>query len=58
MKGIDLVEQGYVVVDVTPEEMIVEFRGIDTFDPDAEAYTFARYRVVKGANAMEVLPVV
>ena len=57
MKGVDMVEQGYAVVEVTPEETICEFRGIDTFDENAEAYTFARFRVVRGSRTLEVLPV-
>jgi alkaline phosphatase D len=57
MKGIDLVEQGYVIVEVTPEETLVDFRGIDTFDENAEPYTFARYRVARGGGTLEVLPV-
>ncbi|MGH0035612.1 MAG: alkaline phosphatase D family protein [Myxococcota bacterium] len=57
MKGIDLVEQGYVIVEVTPEETLVDFRGIDTFDENAEPYTFARYRVARGSSTIEVLPV-
>jgi alkaline phosphatase D len=56
MKHIDLVEQGYAIVEVTPEETTCEFRGIDTFDPDAEPYTFARFRVVRGSRTLEVLP--
>jgi alkaline phosphatase D len=57
MKGIDLVQQGFALVDVTPEECIVQFRGVDTFDPDAQAFTFARFRVTNGSRVMEVLPV-
>jgi alkaline phosphatase D len=55
LKQIDLLQQGYVLVDVTPEETQVQFRGIDTFDPDAEVYTFARFRVVAGRPGIEVL---
>lgn len=56
MKGIDMVEQGYAVVEVTPEETICEFRGIDTYDANAEPYTFARFRVARGSRSLEVLP--
>jgi alkaline phosphatase D len=56
MKHIDLVEQGYAIVEVTPEETTCEFRGIDTFDPDAVPYTFARFRVARGSRTLEVLP--
>jgi alkaline phosphatase D len=55
MKQIDLLNQGYALVDVTPEETIVQFRVLDTFNPDAEASTFARFRVVAGRPGIEVL---
>jgi alkaline phosphatase D len=54
MRDINLVDQGYAVVDATPEETVVEFRVIDTFDPDAEARTASRYRILPGADKMEV----
>jgi alkaline phosphatase D len=56
LKQIDLLHQGYTLVDVTPEEAIVEFRVLDTFDAAAEASTFARFRVVAGRPGIEVLP--
>jgi alkaline phosphatase D len=56
MKWIDLVYQGFVLVDVTPEECIVRFRGVDTFDENAEAFTFAKFRVANGSRVLEVLP--
>ena len=43
------------LVDVTPEETTAQFRGLDTFDPNAEASTFARFRVVEGRPGIEVL---
>ncbi|MFT6050544.1 MAG: alkaline phosphatase D [Halioglobus sp.] len=55
LKHIDLVHQGYAIVDVTPEETIVEFRVIDTLDPNAEATTHARFRVVNGVPGIETL---
>ncbi|MBM4244547.1 MAG: hypothetical protein FJ148_12125 [Deltaproteobacteria bacterium] len=55
LKQIDLLNQGYTTVDLTPGEAIVEFRVLDTFDPDAEASTFARFRVVAGVPGIEVL---
>lgn len=57
LKQIDLLNQGYATVDLTPEEAIVEFRVLDTFDPNAEARTQARFRVVAGVPGIEVLPV-
>lgn len=55
MKSMDLVYQGFALVDVTPEECIVRFRGVDTFDENAEAFTFAKFRVANGSRVMEVL---
>ena len=55
LRQVDLLNQGYAVVDATPEETIVEFRVLDTFDPDAEAQTFARFRVVAGRPGIEVI---
>lgn len=56
LKLVDMLNQGYVVVDMTPEETIVEFRVLDTFDPDATAHTSARFRIVAGRPGIEVLP--
>ncbi|RIL08173.1 MAG: hypothetical protein DCC71_00015 [Proteobacteria bacterium] len=55
MKWVDLVYQGFALVDVTPEECVVRFRGVDTFDPNAEAFTFAKFRVASGSRVLEVL---
>ncbi len=55
LRHVDLLNQGYVVVDVTPEETIVEFRVIDTLDPDAEARTEGRFRVRAGIPGIETL---
>jgi len=56
MKHINMWNQGYAVVDVTPEELNVHFRVIDTFDPDAEPRTYVRFRVASGSRRMEVFP--
>ncbi|MBX3023558.1 alkaline phosphatase D family protein [bacterium] len=53
LKQVDLLHQGYGLVDITPEETIVDFRVLDTFDPDATASTFARFRVVTGRPGIE-----
>lgn len=53
LKQIDLLNQGYAVVDITPEEAICEFRVLDTFDADATASTFARFRIVAGRPGIE-----
>jgi alkaline phosphatase D len=55
LRHVDLLSQGYAIVDVTPEETIVEFRVIDTLDPDAEATTFGRFRVANGVPGIETL---
>jgi alkaline phosphatase D len=55
MKWMDLLYQGFALVDVTPAECIVRFRGVDTFDPDAAAFTFAKFRVANGSTTLEVL---
>ena len=56
LKQVDILNQGYAVVDLTPEETIVDFRVLDTFDPNATARTFARFRVVAGRPGIEILP--
>ena len=56
MRYVNLLDQGYAVVEITPEEIEVAFRVIDTYDPDAVARTTARFRVVNGSSTMEVLP--
>lgn len=55
LRQIDLLNQGYAIVDITPQETIVEFRVIDTLDPEAEATTSARFRVVNGVPGIETL---
>lgn len=55
MQHLNLEQQGYVVVDVTPDEMIVKYRHIDTYDPDAEAWTGATFRVRRGTNRADLL---
>lgn len=41
----DLVAQGYGLVELTPDEATVTFRVIDTFDPAATATTSAAWRI-------------
>mgnify|MGYP003630234808 CR=1 FL=1 len=55
LRHVDLLNQGYVVVDITPQETIVQFRVIDTLDPNAEALTRGRFRVVNGVPGIETL---
>ena len=55
MRHFNLVEQGYTVVEVTPEDMHVTHRVIDTHDPDAQARDGARFRLRRGSSRLEVL---
>ncbi len=55
LRHVDLLHQGYAIVDVTPQRTIVEFRVIDTMDPNAEAWTMERFRVVNGVPGIETL---
>ncbi|UDY37436.1 alkaline phosphatase D family protein [Dermatobacter hominis] len=57
MRFMDLVHQGYVVVDADPERIEVTYRFVDTADPDATAVDGARFRLVHGRPGLEVLPV-
>ncbi len=56
LRHMNLVDQGYTVVEVTPTETLVTIRNIDTFDPDAAAVDGARFRVVRGSQRIEHLP--
>lgn len=56
LRHMNLVDQGYTVVEITPEETLVTIRNIDTTDPSAAAVDGARFRVAKGAQRIEVLP--
>lgn len=47
---LNLIDQGYVLVDVTPEETVLECRLVDPFDPEARAAVGARFRVANGAT--------
>lgn len=55
MKHVNLWDQGYATIDVTPEEAIVRFRVVDTFDPNAEAHTRAEFRIRSGSGELEVI---
>lgn len=50
---VNFLDQGYALVDVTPEELVCEFRLVDTFDPEATARTGAAFRVRRGSSAVE-----
>ncbi len=55
LRHLNLVDQGYTVIDITSEETLVTIRNIDTFDGSAEAVDGARFRVRRGASRIEVL---
>jgi alkaline phosphatase D len=56
LRHMNLVDQGYTVVEVTPTETLVTIRNIDTFDPDASPVDGARFRVARGSQRIEHLP--
>ena len=56
LRHMNLIDQGYTIIEVTPTETLVTIRNIDTRDPDAEPYDGARFRVAKGASRIQVLP--
>ena len=47
---INIVEQGYGLVDVTPDEVHVQFRVIDTFAEGSVATTAWEYRIARGTT--------
>jgi len=56
LRHMNLVDQGYTVVEVTPTETLVTMRNIDSSNPDAQAVDGARFRIAKGAQRIEILP--
>ena len=56
MRYMNFVNQGYTLVDATPDELIVTTRLIDPFDPTAPAYDAARFRLTPGSTKLERLP--
>lgn len=57
MRYMNLVDQGYTVVDATPEAVEVTVRLVDTADGSATAFDGARFRVRPGVPGIETLPV-
>jgi alkaline phosphatase D len=55
LKDVNLIDQGYALLDCTPEETIVTFRVIDTFDIDAQPRTYAQFRIARDSRQMERL---
>jgi alkaline phosphatase D len=56
LRYMNLIDQGYTLVDVTTEEITVTFRMIDTFDPAAEAFDGATFRLARGATSLAHVP--
>jgi alkaline phosphatase D len=53
-KYLNFLDQGYVLVDVTPARTVLECKAIDTYHADAQAQVVARITIPSGAQAMEV----
>ena len=49
---LNFINHGYAMATVTPDEMVVEFKGINTFDPDATPFLLARFTVATGSTTM------
>ncbi len=54
MTHINFIEQGYATIEVTPDEAVVEFKLIDTYDPNAVPWVGARFRMRTGQVGMAV----
>ena len=52
MRYINVIDQGYGLVKVTPDKVVVEFKLIDPLDEQAEAKVGARFEVPRGATDM------
>jgi len=55
LKDVNIIDQGYALVDCTPEETIVTLRVIDTFDINAQPRTYAQFRIARNSRQMERL---
>ncbi len=55
---INFINQGYGVCEITPDEMVVEFKAMDVYDLDATPEVIARFVLRNGRTrlAMQVLP--
>ena len=54
IKAADLIHRGYGVLEATPQELRVRFRGVRSVDePRSEAFTIKEFRVARGAAAVE-----
>lgn len=51
---LNLIDQGYGLIEVTPEEATIEFKLIDTYDPNAEAVVGVRFVIRQAAHTFSV----
>jgi len=49
---LNFINHGYAMATVTPDEMVVEFKAVNTFDPDATPFLLARFTVPTGSTTM------
>lgn len=49
---LNFVNHGYAMATVTSDAMVVEFKAVDTFDPDATPFLLARFTVPSGSTTM------
>ena len=52
LRYLNLIDQGYGLVTVTPEKVVVEFKLIDPFDEHAQAKVGARFVLPRGATEL------
>lgn len=55
---VNLLDHGYGVMTITPEETLIEIKLVDVSRPDAVPRTALRYRVRPGVHRLERLPLV
>jgi alkaline phosphatase D len=51
---VNFINQGYGLATITAERAVVEFKAINTYDPDAEPDVVARFTIEAGATTMRV----
>jgi len=55
---VNLLDHGFGIMTITPEETTIEINLVDVTRPDSEPRTALRYRVVPGSNRLERRPLV
>lgn len=51
---VNFINQGYGVATFTPGQVVIEFKAVNTYDPDAAADVLARFTIADGARRMRV----